>query len=131
MCPEKSSATIDQDDLQLFDKYDRLLANVFCNGKSLNSALLHYGHAEISMRYCSFSEFSENSWAQRFGCVEAIEPTEDIESTSGCDSSYPDFCIPSPPPDLDCGDIPYKRFTVLQPDPHRFDGDKNGIGCES
>jgi len=30
-----------------------------------------------------------------------------------------------------CGDIPYKRFTVLQPDPHRFDGDKDGIGCES
>ncbi len=24
-----------------------------------------------------------------------------------------------------------KRFTVLQPDPHRFDGDKDGIGCES
>ena len=22
------------------------------------------------------------------------------------------------------GDIPQKRFTVLQPDPHRFDGDK-------
>jgi len=48
-----------------------------------------------------------------------------------CDSSYPDFCIPSPPPDLDCGDIAQKRFTVLQPDPHRFDGDKDGIGCES
>jgi micrococcal nuclease len=33
--------------------------------------------------------------------------------------------------DLDCGDIPQKRFTVLQPDPHRFDGDKDGVGCES
>jgi micrococcal nuclease len=32
---------------------------------------------------------------------------------------------------LDCGDIPQKKFTVLQPDPHRFDGDKDGIGCES
>ena len=32
---------------------------------------------------------------------------------------------------LDCGDISYKRFTVLQSDPHRFDGDKDGIGCES
>ncbi len=53
-------------------------------------------------------------------------------ATSGkCDPSYPDFCIPPPPPDLDCKDVaPHQRFTVKQPDPHRFDGDKNGIGCE-
>jgi uncharacterized protein YraI len=49
---------------------------------------------------------------------------------SNCDPSYPDVCIPSPPPDLDCGDIPYRRFRVLPPDPHRFDGDHDGIGCE-
>ncbi len=35
------------------------------------------------------------------------------------------------PPDLNCGDIPFKRFAVLPPDPHRFDGDKDGVGCES
>jgi micrococcal nuclease len=41
-------------------------------------------------------------------------------------------CIPPAPPDLDCGDIPYKRFKVLPPDPHGFDGrDQDGIGCES
>ena len=56
-------------------------------------------------------------------------PTE--STTIDCDPSYPDFCIPPPPPDLDCGDIPQKNFTVYQPDPHRFDGDKDGIGCES
>jgi uncharacterized protein YraI len=49
---------------------------------------------------------------------------------SDCDLSYPDVCIPSPPPDLDCKDIPYRRFRVLPPDPHRFDGDHDGIGCE-
>jgi endonuclease YncB( thermonuclease family) len=48
-----------------------------------------------------------------------------------CDPSYPDVCIPPPPPDLDCGDITARRFTVLPPDPHRFDGDHDGIGCES
>ena len=58
-------------------------------------------------------------------------PTESTSTQSNCDPSYPDFCIPPPPPDLDCGDISQKRFTVLQPDPHRFDGDKDGIGCES
>jgi hypothetical protein len=50
---------------------------------------------------------------------------------AGCDPAYPTVCIPPPPPDLDCGDIPYRRFTVLAPDPHHFDGDHDGIGCES
>jgi micrococcal nuclease len=50
---------------------------------------------------------------------------------SDCDPAYPDFCIPPPPPDLDCGDIPQKNFRVLSPDPHRFDRDNDGIGCES
>lgn len=49
---------------------------------------------------------------------------------SGCDRSYPDVCIPPTPPDLDCGDVSFQRFTVLPPDPHRFDGDDDGIGCE-
>lgn len=49
----------------------------------------------------------------------------------GCDPSYPEDCIPSPPPDLDCGDdgVP-NNVKVLQPDPHRLDGDKDGVGCE-
>ena len=29
-----------------------------------------------------------------------------------------------------CSDIDERRFTVLPPDPHNFDGDHNGIGCE-
>jgi micrococcal nuclease len=48
-----------------------------------------------------------------------------------CDPAYPTVCIPSPPPDLDCGDISFRRFQVLPPDPHGFDGDHDGIGCES
>ena len=47
-----------------------------------------------------------------------------------CDPSYPTVCIPPPPPDLDCKDIPYRRFRVLPPDPHGFDSDHDGIGCE-
>jgi micrococcal nuclease len=56
--------------------------------------------------------------------------TTDPASASGCEVSYPDVCIPPPPPDLDCGDVAYHRFTVYPPDPHRFDGDYDGIGCE-
>ncbi|MGZ6214240.1 MAG: HNH endonuclease family protein, partial [Candidatus Limnocylindria bacterium] len=49
---------------------------------------------------------------------------------TACSPAYPTVCIPPPPPDLDCGQIPYRRFIVLAPDPHHFDGDGDGIGCE-
>ena len=49
----------------------------------------------------------------------------------GCDPAYPTVCIPPAPPDLDCGDIADRRFTVLAPDPHNVDGDHDGIGCET
>ena len=48
-----------------------------------------------------------------------------------CDPSYPDVCIKSPPPDLNCPDIPNKNFKVIGSDPHGFDRDNDGIGCES
>jgi micrococcal nuclease len=50
--------------------------------------------------------------------------------SNNCDPAYPDVCIPPAPPDLDCKDIPYRRFRVLPPDPHRFDGNHDGVGCE-
>jgi hypothetical protein len=57
-----------------------------------------------------------------------VAPTQ--PPAANCHPSYPTVCIP-PPPDLDCGDIPYRRFQVLPPDPHDFDGDGDGIGCKS
>ena len=59
----------------------------------------------------------------------APEPT--TPPTAECDPFYPDLCIPPPPPDLNCKDVPYKRFRVLPPDPHGFDKDGDGVGCES
>jgi hypothetical protein len=50
---------------------------------------------------------------------------------SNCHPSYPDFCIPPPPPDLNCPDIDVEDFTVQGTDPHGFDGDNDGVGCES
>jgi len=49
-----------------------------------------------------------------------------------CDPSYPGVCIPpiEVTGDLDCGQIQYRRFQVIPPDPHNFDGDHEGIGCE-
>jgi len=48
-----------------------------------------------------------------------------------CDPSYPRVCIPPPPPKLNCGDISERRFDVTGDDPHGFDRDNDGIGCES
>jgi hypothetical protein len=54
-------------------------------------------------------------------------PTETPEF---CAAEYPTVCIPPPPPDLDCSDIEFQNFTVLPPDRHGFDTDRDGIGCE-
>lgn len=64
-----------------------------------------------------------------------IAPPISTTTNSNCAASYPGVCIPPPPPDLDCGEITHRRFrvvhTVANPDPHRFDGDRDGVGCES
>ncbi len=59
------------------------------------------------------------------------QPTTIVPSTPDCDKSYPDFCILPYPPDLDCGEIGYSNFRVIGDDPHGFDRDNDGIGCES
>jgi micrococcal nuclease len=61
------------------------------------------------------------------GGVHLLNPPSAAPS---CDPSYPTICLPPPPPDLNCRDIPYRQFPVLQPDDHHFDGDHDGIGCE-
>jgi hypothetical protein len=77
---------------------------------------------------------------QRFGDVFKLDPDKNgkvcekvkkNKKSGGCDPAYPTVCIPPKPPDLDCKDIPYRNFKVLPKDPHKFDGDKDGIGCET
>ncbi len=66
------------------------------------------------------------------GCeVGSPQSSASRDSTQSCDPSYPDVCIPPYPPDLDCGEIRYSNFEVIGSDPHGFDGDRDGIGCES
>ena len=48
-----------------------------------------------------------------------------------CDLSYPDICVPPAPPDLNCSAVPEKAFVVLLPDLHGFDGNGDGVGCET
>jgi len=66
------------------------------------------------------------------GCeVGSPESSNPIPTTPSCDPSYPDVCIAPYPPDLDCGEIGYSNFRVIGSDPHGFDRDNDGIGCES
>ena len=48
---------------------------------------------------------------------------------SSCDPNYSP-CVPYSSTDLDCGDIGF-RVTVIGNDPHGFDRDNDGQGCES
>ena len=135
ICPVGSLALVDEDDEQTQGSYGRIVGVIYCNGMNLNEEILDADLGILSSGFCSSSEFSTHAWAQRHGCSyeEPLKTTTSSTQTQqpSCDPSYPDFCIPSPPPDLDCNDIPQKRFTVMGSDPHRFDGDKDGIGCES
>jgi len=54
-----------------------------------------------------------------------------VSTPTLCDPSYPDFCLPYDIVDLDCKDMIHRGFAVLPPDRHRFDADRDGIGCET
>jgi len=59
-----------------------------------------------------------------------VPPTETQEpAQGGCDPNYTP-CVPLVNYDLDCGDIGHS-VTVIGGDPHNFDGDGDGYGCES
>ncbi|HEU4447610.1 MAG TPA: hypothetical protein VFR94_23250, partial [Nitrososphaeraceae archaeon] len=60
-----------------------------------------------------------------------FSPSPTIPEEPVCDPSYPDVCIPPPPPDLGCDDITARDFEVVGSDPHGLDGDNDGIACES
>lgn len=128
-------------DVSETDRYDRLLRYVYVGDTFVNGALVAGGwaHAVDYPPDTAMSGLLHSLMAQGAGrgcaLVVAPLPTEPVRAPEplpgNCDPSYPTVCIPPPPPDLDCKDIPHRRFQVLPPDPHRFDGDNDGIGCES
>lgn len=71
---------------------------------------------------CTWYQLDSGKWIAAW----LVDATDD----GSCDPSYPTLCIPSSPPDLDCADIPVKSFQVVGDDPHNFDADFDGIGCE-
>ena len=138
-------------DVSEYDRYNRLLRYVLIGNTFVNYELVKQGYAHASTYppdvACSefFAETQNYSslnllgfWSPTYNQPTVdpivIQPTNTPvnNSQTNCDPSYPTVCIPRYPPDLDCGDISFRRFQVLPPDPHNFDGnDNDGIGCES
>jgi len=130
-------AEVDIDDGQRGgDRYGREVGVVYCNGVNVNSELLKKGYAITYTDYCEVSEFANDGWAicypTNVNASDSVAGNTTTEKKQGnCDPSYPDVCIPSPPPDLDCSDVSEKNFKVKGSDPHRFDNDNDGNACES
>lgn len=128
------------------DRYGRLLAYVYLGSRrgpaSVNRALVAGGHARVYVyggvrfRYAHAFEAAQRA-ARRAGrglwgppCDGGREAARRAAPASGCDPAYAGACVPPPPPDLDCADIPERRIRSVGADPHRLDGDGNGVACE-
>ncbi len=130
-------------DVERLDPYGRTLAYVWLGDRLFNRMLVAKGYAQVATYPPNVEHVRAFLTAQRHAreanlglwgqCADAPRDLVDVGPTGSkrCDPAYPGVCIPPPPPDLDCGDIAFDHFTVLSPDPHHFDGDRNGLGCEA
>ena len=130
-------------DVSEVDRYERLLRYVIVGEVFVNYELVRMGMAEpttyppdvaCAETLLNASQAAREAGLGIWGLPVLAPPTQAAPSSlqsGNCDPAYPTVCIPSFPPDLDCKDIPYRRFQVNPPDPHFFDGDFDGIGCES
>ena len=139
-------------DVERLDRYGRTLAYVYrrADGLFVNAALVAEGYAlvatfppnvahaeELTALARTAREEGRGLWSSCGDEPAPPPPPPAAPPSAGsgggsCHPSYPDACIPPAPPDLDCGDISERRFRVLPPDPHGFDGrDDDGLGCES
>ena len=157
--PRGSTVVLEADPrLDQIDRYGRLLRYVWSGGRNLNVDLVRDGAATVWLYHGDTGRYARQllalgreARAGRRGlwgaCPHAVwdpyAPAATGQSgtpvrasgaraigPAGCDPSYPEVCIPSPPPDLDCSDVSYRHFRVLGPDPQHFDGDRDGYGCE-
>jgi micrococcal nuclease len=130
------------------DRYGRTLAYLWlADGRLYNETIIAEGFAHeytfaVPYRYRDAFRAAERSardagrglWSPTTCAGDtttaAASPAPAGPARPGCDPSYVGVCIPPPPPDLDCADVPYRRFTVVGADPHRFDGERDGLGCE-
>ena len=143
--------------LDRVDRYGRLLRYVKRNGVNVNLELVRRGAASPYFyrgdrgRYAaSLLRTAQQAKAAKRGLWKAcpstvLDPTHAVETgrsgppasnpppSGKCDPNYSGGCVPPPPPDLDCADIRAMGIApvrVVGSDPHRLDGDHDGLGCE-
>lgn len=117
-------------DVERIDPFGRTLAYVWLGDELFNETLVREGYAFVSTFPPNVRYVDRFQAAQREARAGERGVWGRCVQEDACDPAYPDACIPPPPPDLDCPDVDERRFTVLPLDPHRFDGDGNGVGCE-
>lgn len=131
-------------DVSEVDRYGRLLRYVWIQDGNVwtmvNLALVGAGFAQVVTyppdvkyvdAYLAAQRTARDQGRGLWGTPPPTTTANPSARTGNCDPSYPTVCIPPAPPDLDCGQIPYRRFQVVGSDPHWFDGNNDGIGCES
>jgi micrococcal nuclease len=134
-------------DVERNDRYGRTLAYVYRvdrtadagKGSFVNAALVRDGYASSytyppnvahADEFVALQHDARDAGRGLWGACPVTSEPEPEPTGDGCDPAYPDGCIPPPPPDLDCSDISERGFRVLAPDPHHFDSNGDGIGCE-
>lgn len=133
-------------DVERTDRYGRTLAYVWLGDKLFNRMLVRQGFAQVSTyppnvkyveRFTAAQRAARDSDAGLWGatCPSEEEQTAKPAPLSGggknCDPNYTGACIPPYPPDLDCTEISATNFNSVGSDPHGFDGDGDGIACET
>lgn len=157
LLPAGSSVALETDSrLDRVDAFGRLLRYVHRGGLNVNVELARRGAATVWFyggergRYAgrllgaatAARKLGRGLWGACPGAVwDPLGPATTGPGSSparqrpiaggACDPAYPTVCIPPSPPDLDCADVPHRGFRVLPPDPHRFDGEGDGLGCEA
>lgn len=136
-------------DVERRDHYGRTLAYVWVGDHLFNEEVLRDGFAQVStyppnVKYVDrfldaqrkARDASRGLWSRcdgdravRQGPGNAA-PTK-VVGGGRCDPAYSGACVPPYPPDIDCSDLPAGDFRSKGSDPHGFDGDGDGIACES
>ncbi len=139
------------------DRYGRLLRYVKRNGVNINVELVRLGAAAPYFYRGERGRYAKTLMAAatsarkaRRGLWKACPstaldpnhavatgasgpPTKTPPPSGKCDPNYAGGCVPPYPPDLDCADIRALGIApvrIIGSDPHRLDGDNDGLGCE-
>jgi micrococcal nuclease len=142
-------------DLERTDRYGRALAYVWVRDALFNRTLVARGFAQVAtyppnVKYVDLflkaqRKARSNDRGLRASCSSGTAATGAVAGGSSaggssaggtsaggnCDANYSGACIPPYPPDLDCEKVSAKGFRSTGSDPHGFDGDGDGIACES